>query len=87
MQPSLTNLCFARPLFQDVMTISMTSYWLTLAVFAAWPDELEQQVKNFGFKKHGYGSLLRDKGLATTPQRASATNFLHTARQLFCVVS
>jgi len=37
--------------------------------------------------KHGYGNLLRDMGLASIPQQASATVFLYTTRQLFCVVS
>ncbi len=43
--------------------------------------------KRRGLQKHGYGSLLRDMGLATTPQQAGAINFLYIARQLFCVVT
>ncbi len=57
------------------------------SVIALWL--MKAQVANEGLqiRKHGYGKLLRNMGLATAPQQASATFFSYTTRQFLCVVS
>jgi len=56
---------------------------------AHWLSVTATQVASKGHRtgKHGYRNVLRDLGLATTPQQASAVFFLYTRQQFFCIVS
>jgi len=57
---------------------SVTTLWLITAQVATEGRQI---------RKHDYGNVLRNVGLATAPQQASATFFSYTTRQSFCVVS
>jgi len=54
---------------------------------ARWHSETQVASEGRRIQKHGYGSVFRDLGLATTPQQASKVFLLYTRQQFFCVVS